>query len=579
MLQDGMILEEKYKIEGVIGKGGFGLVYRASDLRFNRIWAIKEINFAELDLEECNLSIQDLTNSFITEKEMLARLDHPSIVRITDMLQDGDSIFIVMDYIEGEPLDKVLKEKGAQDQNDVVEWGIQLCDALEYIHTCNPPIVYRDMKPGNIMLRPDGTVKLIDFGIAREYNPNLQTSHSSSETKVFRTQGFSSPEQNQGSYEPRSDIYSLGATLYALVTGRNPAEPPYVIEPIRQIDSSLSAGLEMIINRATQQNPNSRYASCANMMYDLQNYEKVDISYRKKLKRSWHTFVGFVAAAILFAAIGVGCTMGSTAVRTAAYNHWLELASKESQSSEIQSSNQRAVSIDPSRTEAYDALIELYKSDARFSYEEERQLLAVINPNLDTLRANQDSYAALAFSIGKLYWYYFNDDTDEGDSRVSRVRASRRWMNDAAAIESFSQSGLAKVYSQIANFNCDIVSRINEGDDASLYEPYFRSLQELHSIALSEENDVVILESVGLIEDALYAYPRKFRAAGISKQEMNDLLGRSISTALSIRPTTEKLDRIQDLIASMKPVISEAISNAFVDARQTDSRLAGVSTW
>ncbi|MDR2672244.1 MAG: serine/threonine protein kinase [Coriobacteriales bacterium] len=567
MLASGTVLDDKYKIEDVVGKGGFGLVYRANDLKLNRIWAVKEIDFDEVDLSSSDLTHDDLIKSFLVEKEILSRLDHPSIVRITDMIQNDDRIYIIMDYVEGESLDKVIQTSGPQRQEDVVDWGIQLCDALDYIHTCTPPIVYRDMKPNNVMLRPDGTVKLIDFGIAREFHPESQNMTISAETKVFRTQGYSSPEQSQGAFEPRSDIYSLGATLYHLVTGKSPAEPPYVVEPIRQVIPSLSAGLETIINRATQQNPANRYATCAEMRYDLERYESVDEAHTRKLRNTWRMFIGLLIATLAFLAAGLGCLFAADAVRSSDYGIWIDRASKESTAQAAREDYLRAIDVDPSRFSAYLGLVELYRDDSSFTYEEEEELLAVITPHLPVLQAQSESYAELAFDIGKLYWYYFDDGTGNSENRIGRIKASRRWMNDAAAIDGFSQAGLVRVYSQIADFNNEIVARINEGDDAGIYEPYFRSLEELYAISVNEDNEVIILESAGLIESALYTYPRKFRADGIGQTEMQDLLQRAVAAAASVVATTEKLDAKKAEIERSNAAVIQAIDNAFVDSR------------
>ena len=164
MADIGSVLEGKYEILKLIGKGGMSRVYLAMDKRLNKTWAVKEI---EKNARDENNEI--VVQSAMAEAHLIERLDHPALPRIVDILEYDKVIYVVMDYIDGEPLSKVLEEHGAQPQDLVIEWAKQICDVLDYLHTQTPPIIYRDMKPGNLMLKLDGNIKVIDFGIAREY--------------------------------------------------------------------------------------------------------------------------------------------------------------------------------------------------------------------------------------------------------------------------------------------------------------------------------------------------------------------------------------------------------------------------
>src|SRR5574344_1052355 len=261
MAIEGTVIDGKYEILKLIGKGGMSKVYLAMDKRLNKQWAVKEIQKNARDKNN-----QVVIQSAIAEANMIKRLDHPALPRIVDIIDNGNVIYIIMDYIEGETLNSVLKNYGAQPQEQVIEWAKQLCGVLDYLHTCNPPIIYRDMKPDNVMLKPDGSLKLIDFGIAREYkNENLE------DTVNLGTKGYAAPEQfgGKGQTDARTDVYCLGVTLYHLVTGMSPCEPPYEICPIRNWNPQLSGGLEKIIQKCTQLNPQDRYQSCAELMYAL----------------------------------------------------------------------------------------------------------------------------------------------------------------------------------------------------------------------------------------------------------------------------------------------------------------------
>lgn len=224
MLEIGSVIDGKYKILNVVGKGGMSVVYLAMNERANKQWAIKEVR------KDGMQSFEVVKQNLVAETDLLKKLNHPHLPSIIDVIDCDDTFLIVMDYIEGNPLSKALETSGAQNQDDVIEWAKQLCDVLGYLHSRKPPIIYRDMKPSNVMLKPDGNVMLIDFGTAREFKYS-----SVADTTCLGTQGYAAPEQfgGHGQTDARTDIYCLGATMYHLVTGHNPATPPYEMYPIR----------------------------------------------------------------------------------------------------------------------------------------------------------------------------------------------------------------------------------------------------------------------------------------------------------------------------------------------------------
>lgn len=563
----GQVIAEKYEIIRLIGEGGMSRVYLAMDKKLNKQWAVKEIKPTK-DPEQQEI----IRQSLVTETNMIKQFDHPALPRITDLINEDGVLYVIMDYIEGEPLSRLLKEQGAQSQSDVISWGEQLCDVLDYLHTHEPPVIYRDMKPGNVMLKPDGTIKLIDFGIAREYRKEKEDEQDQKkldDTTILGTKGYAAPEQfgGLGQTGAYTDVYCLGATLYHLLTGKCPAEPPYVMYPIRQIDASFSPGLEKIITKATQQNPADRYESCAEMLYELEHFDTADDAHRKKLKRTWRSYVGVCAAAILFVLVGVfGLGMAEYS-KSADYDTQVALGERASNQDEAASYYLNAIALKPGETAAYEGLIDLYKDDASFSTLEEEQFMKAVLPNLTEIQANATEYAQLSYEIGKLYWYYYDYALDAGDNRLTRITSASRWMDDAAAQQDFENQALAQIYAGIAEFNKNIVAHINEGDDAGLYEPYFNNLQKLNELATAEGNDVVILETSALTSDALATYARKFRADGINQKDMQSLLDTALDNARSVHPTTDKLDKEQAAIIEAETAVKEAISNAFLDAR------------
>ncbi len=298
MTKEGTVLDGKYEILKEIGRGGMSIVYLARDNRLNKQWAVKEMK------NDGSKSTETLLKGLEREANILKNVDHPVLPRIVDIINSRGTIYVVMDFIEGTNLGDVLKQEGAQSQEDVIDWGIQLASALDYLHSMNPPIIYRDMKPANVMLRPEGGVKLIDFGTAKEY-----TIENNADTTALGTRGYAAPEQfgdaqGRGIYktDARTDIYNLGATLYHMVTGMNPCEPPYEIKPIRQWNQALSTGLEQIILKCTQPNPNDRYQSCSELLYALEHYTELDDSYKKANKKKVILF-GVCAALSIVSAV------------------------------------------------------------------------------------------------------------------------------------------------------------------------------------------------------------------------------------------------------------------------------------
>ncbi|MCL1792339.1 MAG: serine/threonine protein kinase [Oscillospiraceae bacterium] len=297
MLQTGTLFDNKYKILSVLGKGGTSCVYLAENTRIKKTWAIKEVYKNGVD------QVVRVKNGLIAETAILTKLRHPYLPAIIDVVDTPNSYYVVMEYIEGKPLDKVLEQNGAQTEANVIKWARQLCEVLHYLHTQQPAIIYRDMKPANIMLKPDGNVTLIDFGTAREYK-----SAGMRDTVHLGTRGYAAPEQYaaQEQSDARTDIYCLGVTLYHLITGHDPCLPPYGLRSARQINPSISSKLEQIIRKCTQLNPADRYQAISDLMRDLDNPQPIreyasDINFELKKR---HTNIWVIVLIPILLAIG-----------------------------------------------------------------------------------------------------------------------------------------------------------------------------------------------------------------------------------------------------------------------------------
>ena len=256
-LQPGDILQDRYRIVGPLGAGGFSSVYQARDMRFpsvTKLCAIKEMTISTNDPQLRELTIK----SFEREAGMLAMLDHPSIPDISDYFTEQNRSYLVLELIRGKDLDDWLKDETELiDGAMAIEWALQICDALEYLHTQKPqPIIFRDMKPSNIMLDQHKRIRLIDFGIAKLFEAEQQKG------TMIGTEGYSPPEQYRGLATPAGDVYALGATMHHILTKQDPRlEPPFTFaeRPIRNANPSVSPALEALVNRCLAYNPKERY--------------------------------------------------------------------------------------------------------------------------------------------------------------------------------------------------------------------------------------------------------------------------------------------------------------------------------
>jgi serine/threonine protein kinase len=270
-LQPGSVLQGRYRITGVIGVGGMGSVYQARDMRFpnvTRYVAVKEMLNLSTDQ-----SLREMTlRNFERESDMLASLSHPAVPEIYDYFPSKTRAYLVMEYINGRDLEAVIN--AAPDfipVETVLKWALDLCDVLGYLHQQEPePIIFRDVKPSNIMIDQHDQIRLVDFGIAKLFQEGQKGT-------MIGTEGYSAPEQYRGEASPASDVYGVGATLHHILTRRDPRlEPPFTFaeRSIRDINGAVSVELEAIIMRALEFNPDDRYPDAGAMKEALKTLAK-----------------------------------------------------------------------------------------------------------------------------------------------------------------------------------------------------------------------------------------------------------------------------------------------------------------
>ena len=373
MLKIGDLLGGKYRILSVVGRGGMSTVYLARNERANKNWAVKEVRKSGVNQDK------------VVEQSLLTE---------------------VMDFVEGNSLEKVL-EHGSVLEIQVIDLAKQLCDVLLYLHSCNPPIIYRDMKPSNVVLRPDGVVMLLDFGTAKEYKYD----ESGDATTCLGTRGYAAPEQygGHGRTDARTDIYCLGATLYHLVTGKHPSSEPYM-KPVRKINPKLSEGLEKIIQKCTRQNPEER---------DLDHVEEIGRKAQRKRSRNLGLFFGSVLMAVFGIAGMTGFKIAASNETRSSYDYYISQGDavaeddKEQELSEKTEIYKQAIQVAPARIEAYRHLLDTIIHDNRIDIKEIQAMQTLLGQMLEGNPAqsyfqkrNEKEFDEFAYDLGVNYYLY-----------------------------------------------------------------------------------------------------------------------------------------------------------------------------
>lgn len=295
MAKVGDIIDGKYEILTEIGRGGMSVVYLARDRRLNKQWAIKEAK----KNPGANSAIFEMTP--IAEANLLKSLEHPNIVRIVDIIEYNNLIYIVEDFVEGNSLNEEVK-RGPSSPKDVIRWGKQLCDVFTYLHSRNPKIIYRDMKPANVQLSPDRkTVKLLDFGIAKTYKPQKV-----GDTTNLGTRGYAAPEQFDAKIQSdeRTDIFSLGVTLRSLLMGKTPFDVDFYGD-MRRFNPYVTDGLVRVIEKATNPEPAKRFKTAAEFKQALVHYHDYDAKVIASRKKKLNQFRGVFISSIACLCIGL----------------------------------------------------------------------------------------------------------------------------------------------------------------------------------------------------------------------------------------------------------------------------------
>ena len=451
MLEVGALLDGKYEIIKQIGKGGTSLVYLAMNTKLNQQWVIKEIR-SELDAANKKRMLQ--------EARLMMTFDHPAIPRIVDILDDT---YIVMDYVSGQSLAHELKEHGPFEQETVVEWAKQICNILIYLHAQNPPIVYHDLKPGNVILKvPEHTLKLIDFGEARKcINGNAPGGG--------KTKEYAAPEQlpdTRGKTDERTDIYCFGTTLYRLLTGQFAPKYPEAIGSVRQRfpELKISKGMDNIIRKCTQFEPDKRFQSARELNQALENIALWDDDYLKKQTRKIQISVGALIAAGVFLVSGIVLRMGAAYIEGQTYESLIATEAAVGYDTQIQN-YLAAINLDGRDIRAYTKMVEAFRDNGGFGDEESQLLGNAYNANKTYFDMSSSEMVELNYQIGHLY---FNMYTGDGNAFRSRIQKAQGYFSYVVEYGSEDEPHyqIAASYDTLCRFFTDFVL-----NDSSVLEP------------------------------------------------------------------------------------------------------------
>ena len=587
LIKIGSFVGGTYKVLEKIGQGGMSVVYLAINERANKMWAIKEVR--KDGVQDFDMVCQGI----MTEIHILKGLNHKYLPAIVDVIDTGDTLLIVMDYIQGKSLYTVLNERLEEEGippgvEEVLSWGRQICDVLYYLHTRPQPVIYRDLKPGNVMLKPDGDICVVDFGIARVFKKGKPE-----DTTCLGTPGYAAPEQyGGGQSRPQTDIYNFGATLHHLITGRDPQATPFYFPRITCCRPSLLEetparlrgallGLEMIIERCTRYGMEERYASCAELKYDLEHPQTLGLPYRRKLSRALYAFLGCVCMALVFGGASLFGMGMERHTANSGYDYYLERAKTAGGKAQMDF-YKKAVALDPVREEAYLQMLDVMTADGDFSAEDERTVTSVLHSkaygramdNQAYLQTNKSGYVKFAYKMGTTYYYDAADGS--GDKSVAAgwfepVAEADMDALDLGADEPYKEAwqARARVLGRIGSYYKSKLGVTNRAGDAEVsYRDYWNDLMALlDGDVAGKDNTMTELRLYNEIVGQICTRAVEFKnEAGLTRDAMEQALA-EVERCMDRLPASENQN-------SSGSGTSKNYEKQLVEALQSNIRLA-----
>lgn len=549
MLENGTVLDEKYEILKQIGRGGTSTVYLAMNQKLNQQWVIKEIDNTQntIDMERV-----------LKEARMMMSFDHPAIPRIVDIIERPGFTYIIMDYVSGQSLAYELKANGPQPQTVVIDWAKQICNVLVYLHSLNPPIIYHDLKPGNIILKePERNLKLIDFGEARPcINGNAPG--------AGKTREYAAPEQQKetrGNTDQRTDIYCFGTTLYRLLTGKFAPISPEPVGSIREKfpELNISKGMDNIIKKCTQVDPNKRFQSTKELMAALENIQLWDDDYLKRLKNRVRGVVVAAGLSVGFLAAGIGFNRGAAFVNAQDYENLVNTAQSVDYETRV-GEYEKAIQIDGDNPAAYIKLLEAYEDNGIFGNKESQQFSNLYNRNKSEFDAEDEAVVEMHYLIGRIYFNMFSDESSTVRSRVLKAQEYFQYVKDYGSV-GYENYSIASSYYTLCDFfktyvlNDNSIQEPTEEDYRAMLDALQACLADMQNYSAGDAA-YTRLTLYGYILDMLNVNIKGLAVNGIDKKEIQSVLtqietaakGESITQQTSINKQEEILSSIDNVL-------------------------------
>ncbi|MEG1618912.1 MAG: serine/threonine-protein kinase [Eubacterium sp.] len=571
MAEIGSVIDNKYRVLDEIGHGGMSVVFLARDKRLEKLWAVKEIRNVK-DIRKR----QTIIDSLKSEAQLMKDLDHPAIVRIVDIIDEHESLYVVMDYIDGEALTKQIYPQGKKKvakpipEEKAVQWGIQICDVLQYLHSQKPPIIYYDLKPDNIMLRNEGDIRLIDFGAARKYSSDPKEMNR---YKILGTPGYAAPEQYQSGSDTdsRTDIYTFGMTLHFMLTGHEPKATKENknprSRPIREYIPSLSSGLEQVIIKCTQLDPKDRYQNSDELMYALEHYHEMDEQYKVKQKSILKRFlvVAIVTGTLLFSS---GISAGATAIiNNNDYENLINTAGDYQTSVEAA---KKAIEIKGNKAEGYLRLLKLFRDNQSFGDSESQLISGLYNANKNQFNTNSKDYLDLNFEIGRAYLFMFTGS--DSTFRVRILRATDPYFNNVVASgqKDYENYAVASSFCDLGQFYRNFISQDStkeptKDDYTKLIDAFNVCIDTLEDYD-TDDSAYMKLTLYYEVVNLINRYCDGFAQTGISQPAVESLLNRVVDKTKNLNVTVassiEKRDEILTNVITYKENLTRAYINA-----------------
>lgn len=524
-----LVLNGRYEILKCIHSKGMANVYLVRDTHLGKQWCLKEIRKSQAGRKNIEFI------SLMQEANILRSLNNEKIPRITTIENDGDSLFVVMDFLDGVTLKDFVQEKGRIPEDMAVKWMIQIVQAVGYLHSersNKKPIFYRDMKPDNLMIRSNGVINIFDFGISvRLEYPNQLPEYT------LGTPGYVAPEQQKKNLpmDLRSDIYSMGRTFYFMLTGIDPRG--FIgekLKPISDWSPDVSPVLISIVNKCMADNPNDRYQTCEELQYALENYKFSDEKHRSSAKRKVKVVISLAVAGFVMGICSIIPFGINGAQSKDAYDKALIVAQQSGRLEDYD----KVLTMNPLNISPYEGYIDAVKEDGIFTLDEEKGLLNHINPNLMDLKKDKD-YGKVAFDIGKLYWFYYPSE----DGKTLSIK----WFEDA--ISSDFNKEEATVYYNLGVFNRDISKSVKEASDSGMYKKYWNNLLLIQNM---DTSDIITIQTNISIAECISTYAYNLKKDGVSYEDISKEIGVLNSFINNYKIDSSTLDTIKSMYSELK---------------------------